>query len=90
MLAYPVRLVPTKHGTVRAVFPDVPQAVAEGRDDEDALYRAKFVLEMCLGHMLAHGEAPPEPSDIPDTVTISTAKFGRAAEPAAARAAAGS
>jgi predicted RNase H-like HicB family nuclease len=82
MLDYPVRLVPTKHGTVRAVFPDVPQATAEGRDEEDALYRAKFVLEMCLGHMLAHGEAPPEPSHTPDAPTVRTAKVGRTAEAA--------
>jgi antitoxin HicB len=75
MLAYPVRLVPTRDGTVRAVFPDVPQAVAEGRDEEDALYRAKFVLEMCLGHMLAHGERPPPPSDICGAPTVTTEKF---------------
>ena len=80
MLAYPVRLVPTRQGKVRAVFPDVPQAVAEGRDEEDALYRAKFVLEMCLAHRLAHGEPPPEPSDICGAPVIRTAKFGRAAE----------
>lgn len=82
MLTYPVRLVPTKHGTVRAVFPDVPQAVAEGSNEEDALYRAKFVLEMCLGHMLAHGEAPPEPSRIPGAPTVRTAKVGRTKEAA--------
>jgi predicted RNase H-like HicB family nuclease len=84
MLTYPVRLVPTRRGTVRAVFPDVPQAAAEGRDEEDALYRARFVLEMCLGHRLAHGEPPPEPSDICGAPTISTAKFGRSREPAEA------
>ena len=82
MLAYPVRLVPTRHGTVRADFPDVPQAVTEGRDDEDALYRAKFVLEMCLAHRLGHGEAPPAPSQIPGAHVVRTDKFGRAAAPA--------
>jgi antitoxin HicB len=82
MLSYPVRLVPTRRGTVRAVFPDVPQAVAEGRDEEDALYRATFVLEMCLGHLLAHGEPPPEPSHISGATVVRTAKFGRAAAPA--------
>ena len=82
MLAYPVRLVPTREGSVRAVFPDVPQAVAEGRDEEDALYRAKFVLEMCLGHMLAHGELPPRPSDISGAPTVTTGKFTRVREEA--------
>ncbi|HYG46298.1 MAG TPA: type II toxin-antitoxin system HicB family antitoxin [Allosphingosinicella sp.] len=83
MLAYPVRLVPTREGDVRVVFPDVPQAVAEGRDEEDALYRAKFVLEMCLGHMLAHGELPPRPSDICGAPTVTTEKFTQVREPVA-------
>ena len=84
MLAYPVRLVPTRHGTVRAEFPDVPQACTEGRDEEDALYRAKFVLEMCLAHRLAHGESPPTPSQMPGVHVVRTAKFGRADPPAEA------
>lgn len=75
MISYPVRLVPTGRDTVRVVFPDVPQAVTEGRDEEDALYRAKFVLEMCLGHMAVHGERPPRPSDICGAPTITTDKF---------------
>jgi antitoxin HicB len=85
MLSYPVRLVPTRSGSVRAIFPDVPQAIAEGTDEEDALYRAKFVLEMCLGHMLAHGERPPAPSDICGSPTVSTDKFGPLPEAAAAQ-----
>jgi antitoxin HicB len=87
MLSYPVRLVPTREGKVRAVFPDVPQVTAEGEDEEDAIYRAKFVLEMCLGHMVGRGEKPPVPSDICGAPTISTDKFSQvrdatAAEPA--------
>jgi antitoxin HicB len=77
VLRYPVRLVPTRDGGVRAMFPDVPQAMAEGRDEEDALYRAKFVLEMCLGHMLMRGERPPVPSDICGAPTIGTDKFSQ-------------
>jgi antitoxin HicB len=75
MLSYPVRLVPTRSGRVKAVFPDLPQAVAEGRDEEDALFRARFVLEMCLGHLVARGERPPSPSDICGAPTVGTAKF---------------
>lgn len=82
MLAYPVRLVPTREGRVRAVFPDVPQAVAEGRDEEDALHRARFVLEMCLGRMLAHDQLPPRPSDICGAPTVTTEKFTRVREEA--------
>jgi antitoxin HicB len=81
VLKYPVRLVPTRQGKVRAVFPDLPQAVCEGADEVDALFRAKFVLEMALGHLLDHGQRPPAPSDICGAPTVSTDKF---AAPAAA------
>ena len=79
MLSYPVRLVPTRNGAVRAVFPDLPQAIAEGDDEADALYRAKFILEMCLGHIVAKAELPPPPSDICRAPTIQTDKFTRVA-----------
>lgn len=75
MISYPVRLVPTRDGRVRAVFPDLPQAVAEGSNEEDALFRAKFVLEMCLGHIVGHGKRPPRPSDICGAPMIETVKF---------------
>lgn len=78
MVTYPVRLVPTRSGGVKAVFPDLPQAVAEGEDEDDAMFRAKFVLEMCLGHMLYHGETPPPPSDICGAPTVTTEKFSPA------------
>jgi antitoxin HicB len=81
MLAYPVRLVPTAKGTVRAVFPDLPQAVAEGRDEEDALFRARLVLEMCLAHLADHGERPPPPSDICGAPTVRTDKFTEVRDP---------
>lgn len=78
MLSYPVRLVPTRDRKVRAVFPDVPQAVAEGADEEEALFRARFVLEMCLGHMATRGDRPPPPSDICGAPTVTTDKFSLA------------
>jgi antitoxin HicB len=81
MLAYPVRLVPTREHRVRAVFPDLPQAIAEGDDEEDALFRAKFILEMCLGHIVARGELPPPPSDFCGAPRIETDKFSRVAAP---------
>ena len=76
MLSYPVRLVPTRNGRVRVVFPDVPKATTEGADEAEALNRARFVLEMCLGHGLDHGERPPVPSDICGAPTVCTEKFG--------------
>ena len=79
MLSFPVRLIPTPEGRVRACFPDVPEAVAEGADEEDALNRAKFVLEMALGHYVVHGRQIPAPSDICGSPVVETAKFGLAA-----------
>ena len=75
MLVYPVRLVPTADGGVSAVFPDLPQAIAEGRDEDEAMFRARFAHERCLGDMAARGKLPPPPSDICGAPTIETDKF---------------
>ena len=80
MLTYPVHLAPGRAGGVRVTFPDLPQAVCEGADEADALFRARFVLEMALAHLLDHGQRPPEPSRIDGAPTVSTAKFGLPAE----------
>lgn len=57
------------------MFPDVPEAVAEGKTEDDAIIQAKFVLELALGHRL-HGHRPiPVPSDICGAPTVSTNKF---------------
>ncbi len=75
MLSYPVRLVPTQNGRVRASFPDVPEAVAEGADEDDALNRARYVLEMVLGHLVLHGSPIPAPSDPAGGPIVETLKF---------------
>ena len=75
MIAYPVRLARTRGRRVRVTFPDLPQASVEGENEQDALFRAGFVLDMCLGHLAAHGERPPPPSEIADLPTVSTRKF---------------
>lgn len=79
MLSYPVRMVPTREGKVRIVFPDLPQAVCEGDNEEDALFRATFVMEMALAHLADHGQRPPKPSDICGAPTVCTEKFSAAA-----------
>ncbi|MDP9414244.1 MAG: type II toxin-antitoxin system HicB family antitoxin [Pseudomonadota bacterium] len=75
MLSYPVRLIPTREGTVRAMFPDVPEATAEGGTEDDALNRAKFALELALGHRLHSERKIPPPSDICGAPTVETDKF---------------
>jgi antitoxin HicB len=84
MLSYPARLTPTATGSVRACFPDVPEAITEGANEEDALNRAKFVLEQALAGYLMHGRAIPHPSDICGAPSVQTAKFGPGAPDAVA------
>lgn len=75
MLSYPVRLAETPAGKVRVVFLDVPEAVAEADKRADALYQAKFALELSLGNYVLHGRDIPVPSDVPDAPMITTDKF---------------
>ena len=84
MLSYPVRLIPTSAG-VRASFPDVPEASAEGASEEDALNRSKYVLEMVLARYVMGGRPIPAPSDICGAPLIETDKFGLAGDDPAAR-----
>jgi hypothetical protein len=46
---------------VRTVFPNLPQAVAEGRDEKDSLLGARFTLETCRTHLAVRGQRPPVP-----------------------------
>ena len=82
MLSYPVRLIPTSAG-VRACFPDVPEAIAEGTDEEDALNRSKYVLEMVLARYVMGGRPIPKPSDICGAPAIETDKFELGSQDAA-------
>lgn len=75
MLSYPVRLVETGEGKARVIFFDVPEAVAEARTESEAIYQAKFALELSLGNYVMHGRAIPAPSDVRDAPTVSTDKF---------------
>ena len=79
MLSYPVRLADTGEGKIRVIFLDVPEAVAEAGSREEALYRAKFALELSLGHYLLHDRPIPAPSTVPGAPTVSTDKFSLSA-----------
>jgi predicted RNase H-like HicB family nuclease len=76
VLSYPVRIVETGEGKVRVIFFDVPEAVAEAGTEEEALYRARFALELSLGHYVLHGREVPVPSKVPGAPTVATDKFG--------------
>lgn len=48
--------------TITITFPDLPGAISQGDDFEDAMYMAGDVLEGFLLIMIEDGEAIPEPS----------------------------
>ena len=75
MLSYPVRLARTTEGKVRVTFLDVPEAVAEANSEEDALYQAKFALELSLGNYVLHDRPVPAPSEVSDAPLVTTDKF---------------
>ena len=75
MLSYPVRLIPTEAGTVRVLFPDVPEAVAEGQDEARAMELAQPVLEEALRRCFQEHRAIPRPSDICGAPTVTTEMF---------------
>ena len=74
-LSYPARLVPTADGFVLARLPDVPEACAVGRTEEEALSQAVAVLDAVLGDYVLDGRPIPAPSDICGAPRVETEKF---------------
>jgi antitoxin HicB len=74
-LSYPARLVPTDDGLVIARFPDVPEASAVGKTEEEALAGAVDVLDAVLGGYVLDGRPIPAPSDICGAPQVETEKF---------------
>ena len=61
-LSYPVVLDPDDNGTLLVTFPDIPEAVTFGDDEEDALFRAVDALETMLAARMDDREGIPLPS----------------------------
>lgn len=62
MWNYPVELTPDGDGGFVVTFPDVPPAITQGDDREEALMRGQDALETALA-MLIDGKLPlPHPS----------------------------
>jgi len=80
MLTYALRLADRYDGMIIATIPDVPEAMAMGRDYEEACEEAQRALEATLELYAAEGRPIPEPC-FPGQLTVSTARFG-ALEPA--------
>ena len=75
MLTYSLKLATNYNGMVMATFPDVPEAMALGRDDTEAVEEAKHALEAALERYEAEGRALPLPRAA-GTERVTTEKFG--------------
>ncbi|MGH8480178.1 MAG: type II toxin-antitoxin system HicB family antitoxin [Gammaproteobacteria bacterium] len=74
MLEYPVVLEPVAEGGYVVTFPDVPEAITQGEDADEALMRAVDALETALEFYLEDRRPLPAPSE---------AKAGRVVRPRA-------
>ena len=61
-LAYPAKFEPCDDGRVLVTFRDLPQAVTDGADREEAEVEALDALHSVLGFMMRDREAIPAPS----------------------------
>lgn len=75
MLTYALRLATNYHGMVMATFPDVPEAMALGRDDDEAIHEAKCALEATLERYEEEGRRLPEPR-AGGPIQVTTERFG--------------
>lgn len=62
MLSYPVRLKAAEEGGFIVTFPDIPEAITQGEDVEDALYHAADALESALDFYFEDRRSVPAPS----------------------------
>jgi antitoxin HicB len=74
MLTYALRLAANYDGMVKATFPDVPEAIALGRDDEEAMEQARHALEAALERYEDEGRAFPLPR-ASGQLQVSTERF---------------
>ena len=62
MLRYPVHLEAAEEGGFVVTFPDIPEAITQGEDKDDALLHASDALETALDFYLDEGREVPLPS----------------------------
>jgi len=71
MWSYPVDLVPAEEGGFVVTFPDVPEAITQGEDREEALLRARDALETALAIYVDGQRDLPMPSPARGRPTVS-------------------
>ena len=62
MLRFPVHLEAQEEGGYVVTFPDIPEAITQGEDVEDALLHAADALESALDYYIEEGLPIPAPS----------------------------
>jgi len=62
MLKYPANFETAEEGGFVITFPDIPEAITQGEDIEDAMVHAADVLESALDWYLESGRPIPTPS----------------------------
>lgn len=62
MLSYPAKLKAQQEGGFVVTFPDIPEAITQGEDREDALFHAKDALETALEFYFEDRRPVPAPS----------------------------
>ena len=62
MLRYPARFAAQEEGGFVVTFPDIPEAITQGEDREDALLHARDALETALEFYFEGYRSVPAPS----------------------------
>lgn len=75
MLSYALKIADRYDGMLLATFPDVPEAIATGRDYEEACEQAKCALEAALQIYEEEGRAFP-PARASGRLVVTTERFG--------------
>ncbi len=70
MFEYPVELIPAKEGGFVVTFPDVPEAITQGEDQDEALQNASDALETGLAFYVEEGRQLPLPSMAAGRLTV--------------------
>lgn len=61
-MRYPARFDPAEEGGFVVTFPDIPEAITQGEDEEDALHHAADALESALDFYFEANRTVPMPS----------------------------
>lgn len=73
---YPVVLTPDDNDTVMVTFPDIPEAVTFGDDEDDALANAVDALETMIAAYIGDRQDVPAPSPAEGRPTVALTLLG--------------